>query len=210
MSNSLLNARYQINFVSGAGPSYEVHGFFFDNSGEWLVTDVAVNDEIFDENARRYRITNIITQSGSTLEVDAADLDSAGSGPSLGQGCVYRPTVNYGFPVTTTEQNGITEFLKEFIRNNSIIGIDAAIQAIQNQYENIETLTMTPTDISLGYVPLAYAPQTARGIACHVVHGTTQAYGTDFTIVSNNRLTFAGDLATTLEAGDVLVVAYSR
>jgi hypothetical protein len=209
MSNALLNARYLIQTVSGVGP-YQTSGLFYDNTGTWLVTQVTVGDEIFDENARRYRISNIITQVGSTLVADVIDVDSAGNGPALGNGCIYRPTVNYGFPVTTTEQNGITEFLKEFIRNNSVIGIDAAIQQIQNQYQNIETLVMTPTDISVGYVVLTYAPQMARGIACHVVHGTTQEYGTDFTIVSNNRLTFVGDLATLLEAGDVLVVAYSR
>lgn len=81
-----------------------------------------------------------------------------------------------------------------------------AIASTSQTFGN-ESITLTGTDITNGYVDLAQTPITE---SLHVTPkgGLLQEQGVDYTL-STNRVTFAGDLATVLEAGDILLIKYA-
>lgn len=68
-----------------------------------------------------------------------------------------------------------------------------------------EIITLISTDITNGYIDLAQTPTALLDVT--PVGGLKQEETTDYTL-STNRLTFAGDLATLLVAGDKLMVTY--
>jgi hypothetical protein len=74
----------------------------------------------------------------------------------------------------------------------------------------VETITLNSTDITNKYVTLATAPITASKTRLTVLGGPEQAYTTDFT-VSTNQLSWSGlFLDGVLEAGDKLIITYSK
>ena len=75
-----------------------------------------------------------------------------------------------------------------------------------------EKFTLAALDISNGYVDLANEAE-AQSILVYPVDGPVQETGVDYTtsVVSLvTRVTFAGDLASTLADGDTLVVKYAH
>lgn len=70
-----------------------------------------------------------------------------------------------------------------------------------------ESFTLIAGDITNGYVDLAQTP-LANSLRVFVVGSPEQEQGVDYT-VSTNRVTFAGDLAAELVAGDKLIVNYA-
>lgn len=74
----------------------------------------------------------------------------------------------------------------------------------------VETITLNGTDITNKYVTLAATPITASKTRLTVIGGPEQAYTADFT-VSTNQLSWSGlSLDGVLEAGDKLVITYSK
>lgn len=73
----------------------------------------------------------------------------------------------------------------------------------------VNLFTLSPTDISNGYVTLAQAPDTAVDTQLTVVGGPMQNYGPDFT-VSGSRLSWSGlFLSGVLVSGDQLIVQFN-
>lgn len=73
----------------------------------------------------------------------------------------------------------------------------------------VETITLSPTDITNKYVTLSAAPITAAKTRLVVIGGPEQSYTVDFT-VSTNQLSWSGlFLDGVLVNGDKLVVTYS-
>lgn len=70
-----------------------------------------------------------------------------------------------------------------------------------------EKITLTAIDISNGYVDLANAP-ISGSIHLTPKGSILQDEGTDYTVL-NNRITFAGDLASLLAENDILIIKYS-
>jgi hypothetical protein len=76
----------------------------------------------------------------------------------------------------------------------------------------VNEFTLSPTDISNGYVTLSSAPAIAADTVLTVIGGPMQSYGVDFT-VSGAQLTFINSLAfggvSALVSGDMLVIQYN-
>lgn len=67
--------------------------------------------------------------------------------------------------------------------------------------------TVTPTDITNGYMTLSSTPASPTSTLLDVIGGTAQVYTTDFT-VSGAQLSWAGTLASSIASGDVLRIAF--
>ena len=76
----------------------------------------------------------------------------------------------------------------------------------------VDEFTLSPTDISNGFVILSSAPTTPIDTILTVIGGPMQSYGADYT-VSGSQLTFINSLAvggiSALVSGDMLVIQYS-
>ncbi len=76
----------------------------------------------------------------------------------------------------------------------------------------VNEFTLSPTDISNGYVTLSSAPAVAADTILTVIGGPMQSYGVDY-VVSGARLTFINSLAfggvSALVSGDMLVIQYN-
>lgn len=80
--------------------------------------------------------------------------------------------------------------------------------AAGNEYY-VNLFTLTPTDISNGYVTLSQAPDTAVDTVLTVIGGPMQSYGADYT-VSGSQLSWNGlFLSGVLSSGDMLVVQFN-
>lgn len=89
-------------------------------------------------------------------------------------------------------------------------GLDQLADRTWDKNYIVESFTLNSTDITNKYVTLAQAPTTASKTRLMVVNGVEQAYGTDFT-VSTNQLSWSGlFLDGVLESGDKLIVTYSK
>lgn len=72
----------------------------------------------------------------------------------------------------------------------------------------VNVFTLTPTDITNGYVTLSQAPTAPTDTALTVIDGPMQDYGTDFT-VSGSNLSWSGMfLDGVLVSGDQLIVQF--
>lgn len=91
-------------------------------------------------------------------------------------------------------------------------GIDGSGN-IKASSSNVETFTLTSTDITNSYVDLAQVAQS-NSVEVIPAGGSTQRSGTDYTLNytggtgSKTRVTFAGDLSTLLVSGDVIQIFY--
>lgn len=73
----------------------------------------------------------------------------------------------------------------------------------------VNVFTLTPTDITNGFVVLSQAPTTPADTALTVIDGPMQDYGTDFT-VSGSHLSWSGlFLDGVLVSGDQLIVQFN-
>ena len=73
---------------------------------------------------------------------------------------------------------------------------------------NVNKFTLTPTDITNGYVTLTSAPASLSGTILNVIGGPMQDYSADFT-VAGNQLSWSGlGLDGVLVSGDKLVVQF--
>jgi len=88
--------------------------------------------------------------------------------------------------------------------------VDAAIAAATGSSQGREVKTLLAGDITNGYIELAQ-PALANSLMVTPKGGLPQEPGVDFTesiVVTNTRVTFAGDLAIILAAGDKLILNY--
>lgn len=110
------------------------------------------------------------------------------------------------FPITpSAAPDADYEVANKKYVDDQISGIPA--QMIDSQ----ETLTLVAQDITNGYIDLAHIIKANSQIVWPV-GGPIQTPTTDYTlstVSSKTRVTFAGDLAALLEAGDKLVVKYT-
>lgn len=96
---------------------------------------------------------------------------------------------------------------------DKIEDLQSQINAATGSSQGREVLTLNGTDISNGFVDLAQ-PALASSIQVTPVGGLEQEPGIDFTEAltggagGNTRITFAGDLAAELIAGDKLIIYY--
>jgi hypothetical protein len=76
----------------------------------------------------------------------------------------------------------------------------------------VNEFTLSPTDVSNGFVTLSSAPTTPADTILTVIGGPMQSYGIDYT-VSGSQLTFINSLAfggaSALVSGDMLVIQYN-
>jgi len=88
----------------------------------------------------------------------------------------------------------------------ALVELDGDISAIVSNVNVTDEFTLIAGDISNGYVDLSQTP-IAASISVTPDGGPEQRIAVDFTL-STNRLTFAGDLSSLLESGDILIVKY--
>ena len=87
--------------------------------------------------------------------------------------------------------------------------------ALESLKAHEEQFTLAGSDITNQYVDLANVAFSTKCVRSFPVGGIAQLNGTDFIVsltggaAGKTRVTFAGDLATLLAAGDILVVQYS-
>lgn len=85
--------------------------------------------------------------------------------------------------------------------------VQGQIDAIKNSAVKAETesIVLTSTDVSNGYVTLTHAPTKILSLSPRggIVADPTTDYSTD-----GDELSWFGDLSTTLEEGDTLIVSY--
>jgi len=107
--------------------------------------------------------------------------------------------------------NGVTDQApsKNAVRDE-VEAIYTAIASATGSNQGREVITLLAGDITNGYVELSQVA-LSNSLQVTPVGGTPQEPGTDFTEstpVTNTRITFAGDLATDLAAGDKLICNY--
>ncbi len=123
-SRSQLNAHLQIGGVTtSASADYTIIGFFNDSRGLYAATDIQVGDIIWDAKCDVYEIA-VIDQTTPTLQVQVNDIN--GAAPTTSVGIVFRPTVNFDYPMLTV---GISESLRACIVNHAVIEIDEDLQS---------------------------------------------------------------------------------
>lgn len=72
----------------------------------------------------------------------------------------------------------------------------------------VDELTLTATNITNGTVTLSGTPSAPSAVVCFPDGGPAQKYGVDFT-VTGTTLSWSGlGLASSLSAGDILIVSY--
>ena len=122
MPSPFFNGRYLVfSAPSGGTADFVANGLFFDETSSFSAIDVQVGDFLIDVNGFLYEIA--VVNTASPLNVDIIDTESNGA-PANGAGVVTRRTANYQLYVPTRISNGITEFLKEHIRNITISNTD--------------------------------------------------------------------------------------
>lgn len=116
------NGRCQI-FTAGAGGSadFVINSLFFDDTSNFTATDVEVGDFVVDVNGWLYEVAVINTTT--PLNMDVIDYENHGT-PANGAAVITRRTTNNRLYVPTRIANGITEFLKEHVRNISLANTD--------------------------------------------------------------------------------------
>ncbi len=122
-------------------------------------------------------------------------------------GITGKPTGAYSLDVTGvvkiddgTQANGFV-----FTSDAAGVGSWQAPSASSNQYL-VDKFTLSPTDITNGFVTLAISPTTPADTSLTPIGGILQDYGTDYT-VSGTTLSWTGlGLDGTLTAGDKLFV----
>lgn len=142
------------------------------------------SDGVFDALALKAVDADVIKKDGSVAYTSAQSMGSSKI-TSLADGTVNSDAVNKG-------------------------QMDTAIAAASGSTQGRQVITLTGTDISNGYVELAQ-PILASSLHVTPVGGLSQEPTADFTesiVVTNTRVTFAGDLASTLASGDKLIMNY--
>lgn len=77
-----------------------------------------------------------------------------------------------------------------------------------NQY-HVDTLTLSPTDISNKYITLSSTPTDPEKTALNVIGGDMQEYTVDFTITGNQLSWDSLGLDGVLISGDVLLIQFN-
>ena len=186
MATPVLNLRYNILSISGSSPNFTLDGLVFDETGNFNGTNAAVNDEIFDFNGNRYRIASFTTQTTSHITCVVNDYRLDGT-PSTGNGVIFRPSTNFKFPVSSRQTNQVSEYLNNFIIDQAIQQIDAALQATTGAIgiPVVEAITLTGTNITNKYVDLAHVPIVPSNTEVDLIGGSAQQYSLDFTVIDN-------------------------
>jgi hypothetical protein len=84
-----------------------------------------------------------------------------------------------------------------------------ALNDLETLKKNTQVITLVAGDITAGYIDLAFLSYSNK--VDMFAGGLAQLSGTDYTLSTEGgvtRVTFAGDMATLLAAGDVIVAAY--
>ena len=116
----------------------------------------------------------------------------------------YSPT--YYTPVTDTAHPSADQL------GSQLAGIDAALSTVGESA--VDVITLVAADITAGYVDLTERPKSVSRVTLAVRGAPSQTYAIDFTVAyigaapAAGRLTWIGNLATTIEAGDVLTIKY--
>lgn len=137
--------------------------------------------------------------------------DADGADELKGGSTVY---VIYG-----TEFADTTWVLIQYRPNEGVITPGSSVQfwALENEW-NRETFTLSATDISNGYIDLAFlSDKNTIDLTVDNIGADLQRFGVDYThsvngnhITGVSRLTFAGDLASTIAENDVVRVKYLK
>jgi len=124
-------------------------------------------------------------------------------------------TQGLSFDVVEGTANGRTRWLlttpSVVVDTTSLTFVEVPTPQSLVQFKT-EKFTLAAGDITNGYVELANNAE-AQSLIVFPVGGPVQEDAVDFSLsvpVAVTRVTFAGDLASTLLAGDVLVVKYSH
>lgn len=119
-----------------------------------------------------------------------------------------------------TEPRVLASVLAGFVAgpNSPVLDTDSVLQGLQklqSQITNIpsvsvaaseEVITLNATDISNGFYDLAGVPAT-NSLTVFPDNGPVQVVNADYTIIGN-RVTFLGDLQSTLVDGSVIIFKY--
>jgi len=151
----------------------------------------------------------------------AITMSTTVSGILFGNGTSVAAAIPSNFPIlnqnttgnaataTTATTNANLTGVVTSVGNTTSIANGAITNAMLATSYNVETFTLGSGDITNGYVTLSPAPDVQAYTILTVIGGPMQSYGSDYTIVGGDRLTWAGNLAANLVAGDMLVVQYN-
>jgi hypothetical protein len=92
--------------------------------------------------------------------------------------------------------------------NNTDFDVAWVTSAAVAAAQSVEVFTLSPTDISNGYVTLAHQPAVAANVAAFVGGNTPGIYGVDFTMATAVRLSWSALGFNYVIAGDKLVANY--
>jgi hypothetical protein len=211
MGTPVFNVRYLLtNSVSSpfVGADYRLSGVVFDESANFTNADISVDDEFVDFSGSRYRVVNIFSlnnPSSGYAVLDVADYRGDGA-VTLGNGLIATPSDHFDFMIPTREANQLSEYVKTFTEHQAVQEID---QTIYDTSYFTEEFTIDATILGNKYVDLLASPEVNKPITFHVISGPAQLYGTDFTVINGNRVSWNGyDLETIFSIGDSFIVGY--
>ena len=208
----------------GAGNKvFSTGDWVYNVNGAWEKADN--NDDVLSVNGNTGTVildSDDISEGASNFYYTEGRFDTSFAGKdtddlSEGAGSLYHTTARARAAAVddtaynVTSWDGVTDQApsKNAMRDEIVV-LRAEIAAATGSSQGREVITLDGTDISNGYIELA---QPALSNSLHVtpVGGMSQEPGTDFTesiVVTNTRVTFAGDLASSLASGDKLLLNY--
>jgi N-acetylneuraminic acid mutarotase len=113
--------------------AFKVIGYFYDNTSEFTGNNIELNDIVVDEAGTLFKVTAypVSEPINVTLYVDNIDPDISGA-PIVGNANVSRSTSNFGLFVTTTEQNWVSEYVINKLRNYNTKSMDQILYGVQS------------------------------------------------------------------------------
>ena len=180
--------------------------------GDLVIYNGSVYEVAPDSSSFQGKTTDDLPEGATNFYYTETRFDASLAGKSTSD---LAEGVNLYFTQQRVQDTIVSDFTS--VASAPVVATDnvaGAISKLQSQITNSgpgvvprqEVITLVAGDITNGYYDLANTPLAAI-VTVVPDDGITQTPGTDFT-VSTNRVTFAGDLATNLIAGDVVTFTY--
>jgi hypothetical protein len=130
------------------GGEYTVFALFNNQTGAYTADSMIVGDQVWDGKGDRYVVV-AINAIVPNVSVDVDKLNDTGTTPSTGIGVIFRPTINYDYPLITS---GLPDKLLAAIETHRAIEIDEDISLVSGDADpnnEIQTISQNGNTVTL-------------------------------------------------------------
>lgn len=144
--------------------------------------------------------------SGSATKVAVFDGDIDVTGVIDPKGITFTPQASN--PLQPTDYGLWVNTAGELVQSRDGEADVNITQAASGASYEVDKITLTPTDISNGFVVLSGSPTTPADTVLNIIGGVVQDYGVDFTVIGNQLIWNSLGLDGILVSGDKLIVQH--